>query len=148
MSVVEQVPVFEEDVERNATRVARTDIVKCRVTEAEGFAVNTGAEDGFLRAFVVLLGAPVTAVQEKIVGTLAAASTAGTYTLTPSEAGALAVCVRVDDETEIVELTISGDGTTVGAVAAAVPVGVEVTVIGVRDGASDCFAADTIIHEA
>lgn len=145
VTVVEEVPVFQEDAQRNALPVARENIQRCLETEAEGFVVNPASADEFLRSFVVLLGDSAALVQEQLIGSLAAASNAQTFTLTPTAGSEQ--CVVVDSETEIVEVTSAGDGATV-VVGAAVPTSVEVSVIGFRDEVSNCIAADTIIHES
>src|SRR5512139_1641207 len=82
VGVAEQTAVFSEDVNGDATRIVRTDIERCRESEAEGLVVNAGTPNEFLRSFVLLQGAPVV-VEEELVGTLAASTPADHFTLTP-----------------------------------------------------------------
>jgi hypothetical protein len=144
VGVAQQTAVFSEDAAGAATRIARTDIERCRATEAEGTVVNPGAADEFLRSFVVLQGAPVV-VEEELVGSLAKTATADHYTLTPPPPATGDQCVIVDDSTIITQIE------TVGGVATithptTVPVGVEISAIGARDSAN-CLAATEIVRE-
>ena len=59
VSVADETAVFSEDINGDATQIPRTDIERCRATEAEGSVVRAGAPDEFLRSFVVIQGAPV-----------------------------------------------------------------------------------------
>jgi hypothetical protein len=147
VSVAAETAVFIEDDNGDATRIVRTDIESCHATEAEGSVVDVGLASEFLRSFIVLQGAPVVA-EEELVGSLAVTSgaPAGHYTLTTTPA-TTEQCVIVSDDTKITEIvTDSGTGTTSVTILDTVPSGVEVSVIGVRDG-DDCLAASEVIRE-
>lgn len=144
VSVAQQTAVFSEDAAGAAVRIPRTDIERCRATEAEGAVANPGAAGEFLRSFVVLQGAPVV-VEEELVGSLASTATMGRYTLTPLPPAMGDQCVIVDASTVITQIE------TVGGVAtithpSTVPLGVEISAIGTRDGAN-CLAATEIVRE-
>ena len=144
VSVASQTAVFSEDADGDADRIARTDIERCRATEAEGAVVNAGAATEFLRSFVVLQGAPVVA-EEELVGSLATTATTGRYTLTPTPPAAGDQCVIVNDTTDITQIeTINGVATV--TTLTTVPLAVEVSAIGTRDTA-DCLVASQVIRE-
>lgn len=144
VSLAQQTAVFSENAEGAATRITRADIERCRATEAEGAVVNPATADEFLRAFVVLQGAPVT-VEEELLGSLASTATAGTYTLTPTPPATGDQCVVIDGDTVITQIETVGDVATITH-PSNVPLGVEVSAVGTRDNAN-CLAATEIIRE-
>ena len=144
VGVADQTAVFSEDANGDATRIVRTDIERCRASEAEGLVANAGTPDEFLRSFVVLQGAPVV-VEEELVGTMATATPAGHYTLTPTPPATGDQCVIVTVDTKITQIeTVNGTSTVTQL--DTVPLGVEVSAIGTRD-TSNCLVATEVIHE-
>jgi hypothetical protein len=144
VGVAQQTAVFSEDANGDATRIVRTDIERCRESEAEGSVINAGTPNEFLRSFVVLQGAPVV-VEEELIGTLATATPAGHYTLTPTPPATGDQCVIVTDTTKITQIETVGGTSTVTQLAT-VPLGVEVSAIGTRDS-GNCLVATEVIHE-
>ncbi len=145
VSVAAETAVFTEDALGAATRIDRIDIERCRATEAEGTAMD--GSPALLRSFVMIQGASVTA-EEELIGTLVAFSggRAGQYTLTPTPPASGDQCVVIDSSTVITQIE------TVGGVAnvihpAAVPTGVEISAIGVRDTFDGCPLATEIVRE-
>jgi hypothetical protein len=144
VGVAAQTAVFSEDVNGDATRIARTDIERCRESETEGLVVNAGTPNEFLRSFVVIQGAPVV-VEEELVGTLATSTPADHYTLTPTPPATGDQCVVVTADTKITQIeTVNGTSTVTQL--DTVPLGVEISAIGTRD-TSNCLVATEVIHE-
>jgi hypothetical protein len=146
VGVASQTAVFSEDDDGNATRIDRTAIARCHATEAEGSVIDAATPGEFLRSFVVLQGAAVVA-EEELVGSLASASggAAGEYTLTPTPPASGDQCVLIDANTKITQIeTVNGTSTVTQLDTP--PLGVEVSVIGVRN-ANNCLAASEVVRE-
>jgi hypothetical protein len=146
VGIASQTAIFSEDADGDATRIDRTAIVRCHETEAEGAVINAGMANEFLRSFIVLQGAPVVA-EEELVGSLAVASgaAAGHFTLTPTPPASGDQCVIVDADTKITQIETVGGTSTVTQLSTP-PLGVEVSVTGVRDS-NNCLVANGIVRE-
>ena len=143
VGVAAQTAVFSEEADGNATQIDRTAIKSCHATEAEGSVINAGMASEFLRSFVVIQGAAVVA-EEELVGSLAVNSGAGAYTLTPTPP-ASDQCVIINADTKITQIqTVNGTSTVTQLNTP--PLGVAVSVIGVRDS-SNCLDASEVIRE-